>query len=264
VRIRAALVALLVGSPLAFALYASIIPEGVLFGNAAPAPRFVLDHYRALFADRRFQMPILSSLWVAGWTTLLAVGFGSLAAYALARLRFPGKRLLLGAVLGVSMFPQVSIVPPLYLFLRAAGLIDTYPGLVLPYLTFAMPLAVWLLTSFFRTLPIEIEQAALIDGASRMRVFREITLPLAAPGLVTTGIITFIYCWNELLFALAFTVSESHHTVPVALALFRGQHRVPWGEIFAAAVVASAPVALLVLVFQRRIVQGLTSGAVKG
>jgi ABC-type glycerol-3-phosphate transport system permease component len=261
---RAALLAALVSLPLLFALYASVTPESSLFGNAGVSVHLVLDHYRALFADRHFQVPILNSLWVAGWTTLFAVALGSVSAYAIARLHFPGRRLLLVAVLGVSMFPQISIVPPLYLVLRATGLVNTYPGLVLPYLTFAMPLAVWLLTSFFRTLPIEVEQAALVDGASRLRVLWEITLPLSGPGLVTTCIITFIYCWNEFLFALAFTVSQDHYTVPVALALFRGQHRVPWGEIFAAAIVASVPVAALVLAFQRRIVQGLTAGAVKG
>lgn len=262
--LRAALLAGVVSVPLVFALYASLTPESTLFGTAAPSAHFVLDHYRALFGDRGFARPILNSLWVAAWTTLLSVLLGAVSAYAIARLAFPGKRLLLAAVLGVSMFPQISILPPLYLFLRTVGLINTYPGLVLPYLTFAMPLSVWLLTSFFRNLPLEVEQAALMDGASRLRAFWEITLPLSLPGLLTTSIITFIYCWNEFLFALAFTVSQDRYTVPVALALFRGQHRVPWGEIFAGAVVASAPVALLVLVFQRRIVQGLTAGAVKG
>jgi ABC-type glycerol-3-phosphate transport system permease component len=264
VRARAFLLAAVVSVPLVFALYASLAPESTMFGSTGLSTHLVLDHYRALFADHRFQVPILNSLWVASWTTFLSVGLGSVSAYALARLDFPGRRALLGAVLAVSMFPQVAIVPPLYAFLRSVRLINTYPGLVLPYLTFAMPLSVWLLTSFFRKLPIELEQAARMDGASRLRAFWEVTLPLSLPGLVTTGIITFIYCWNEFLFALAFTVSRDRYTVPVALALFRGQHRVPWGEIFAASVVASAPVAALVLVFQRRIVQGLTAGAVKG
>ncbi len=162
------------------------------------------------------------------------------------------------------MFPQISIVSPLYLVLRSLRLIDTYPGLVLPYMTFAMPLTIWLLVGFFRQLPRDLEEAALVDGATRWQAFTKVLLPLAAPGLATTAILTFIYCWNEFLFALSFTLGPERQTVPVAIALFRGQYQVPWGQILAAAVVATAPVAALVLVFQRRIVQGLTAGAVKG
>ena len=163
------------------------------------------------------------------------------------------------------MFPQISVVSPLYLLLRRLRLINTYPGLILPYLTFAMPLTVWLLVGFFRQLPAELEEAA--HGGRRepaARRFAEIILPLAVPGLATTAILTFIYCWNEFLFALSFTLGPERQTVPVAIALFRGQYQVPWGQILAAAIVATAPVALLVLLFQRRIVQGLTAGAVKG
>lgn len=162
------------------------------------------------------------------------------------------------------VWPQVAVVSPLYLVLRTLGLIHTYPGLVLPYLTFAMPLTVWLLTGFFRQLPRELEDAARVDGASPLRVFVSIILPLAAPGVATTAILTFIYCWNEFLFALSFTVGPERQTVPVAIALFRGRYQVPWGQVLAASVVASAPVVLLVLAFQRRIVRGLTAGAVKG
>jgi ABC-type glycerol-3-phosphate transport system permease component len=162
------------------------------------------------------------------------------------------------------MFPQISIVSPLYLVLRALGLIDTYPGLIMPYMTFAMPLTVWLLVGFFRQLPGDVEEAALVDGASRWQTFIQIVLPLAVPGLATTAILTFIYCWNEFLFALSFTLGPERQTVPVAIALFRGQYQVPWGQILAATVVATAPVAAMVLMFQRRIVQGLTAGAVKG
>jgi ABC-type glycerol-3-phosphate transport system permease component len=155
-------------------------------------------------------------------------------------------------------------VSPLYLLLRAFGLINTYPGLILPYLTFAMPLTVWLLVGFFRQLPADLEEAALVDGASRWQSFTRVLLPLAVPGLATTAILTFIYCWNEFLFALSFTLGPERQTVPVAIALFRGRYQVPWGQVLAAAVVATAPVAVLVLAFQRRIVQGLTAGAVKG
>jgi ABC-type glycerol-3-phosphate transport system permease component len=209
-------------------------------------------------------VPIRNSLVVALNTTLLCVTLGSLCAYALARLHFRWKAPLLGFILAVTMFPQIAIVSPLYLLLRELGLINTYPGLVLPYLTFAMPLTVWLLVGFFRQLPQELEAAAMVDGASRLRAFREIVLPLSVPGIATTAILTLVYCWNEFLFALSFTLGPERYTVPVAIALFRGQYQVPWGQILAAAVVATAPVALLTLVFQRRIVQGLTAGAVKG
>ncbi len=162
------------------------------------------------------------------------------------------------------MFPQISIVSPLYLLLREIGLIDSYPGLVMPYLTFAMPLTVWLLVGYFRQLPPDLEEAAYIDGAGRIRTFWEIILPLSLPGIATTAILTFLYAWNEFLFALSFTVGPERQTVPVAIALFRGRYQVPWGEILAGVVVATVPVALLVLLFQRRIVSGLTAGAVKG
>jgi ABC-type glycerol-3-phosphate transport system permease component len=162
------------------------------------------------------------------------------------------------------MFPQIAVVSPLFLLLRTLRLINTYPGLVLPYLTFAMPLTVWLLVGYFRQLPAELEEAAMVDGASRFRAFREVIVPLALPGLAATAILTFVYSWNEFLFALSFTLGPERQTVPVAIALFRGQYQVPWGQVLAAAIVATAPVAVLVLAFQRRIVQGLTAGAVKG
>ena len=251
--------------PFYWIIASSLLPESRLFEEPTLIPRELgLEHYRALFAERNFWVPIRNSFVVAGATTALCVTLGALAAYALARLRFRGKALVLAFVLAVAMFPQISIVSPLYLLLRQLGLINTYPGLVLPYLTFAMPLTVWLLVGFFRQLPRELEEAAMMDGASRMRAFREIILPLSVPGLATTAILTFLYCWNEFLFALSFTIGPERYTVPVAIALFRGQYQVPWGQILAAAVVATAPVAALVLVFQRRIVQGLTSGAVKG
>ncbi len=251
--------------PFYWAVVASLTPEARLFAAPTLVPgELTGEHYRALFATRRFWLPIRNSLVVAGTTTALAVGLGSLCAYALARLRFRGRAPLLAGVLAVSMFPQISIVSPLYLLLRALHLIDTFPGLVLPYLTFAMPLTVWLLVGYFRQLPVDLEEAARVDGASRLRAFRDVVVPLAAPGVATTAILTFVYCWNEFLFALAFTLGPERQTVPVAIALFRGQYQVPWGEVLAAAVVATAPVAALVLVFQRRVVQGLTAGAVRG
>lgn len=260
--------AILVGAvafPLYWALAASFTPEERLFAGPTLWPeRPVLDHYRALWDERSFWIPLRNSLVVAGTTTLVCLAVGSAAAYALARLRFRGKTLVLGFLLAVTMFPQISIVSPLYLLLRFLGLIDTYPGLILPYLTFAMPLAVWILTGFFRQLPADLEEAATVDGASRWQTFTRVLLPLAAPGLAAAGILTFVYCWNEFLFALSFTLGPERQTVPVAIALFRGRYQVPWGQVLAAAVIATAPAAALVLAFQRRIVQGLTAGAVKG
>jgi ABC-type glycerol-3-phosphate transport system permease component len=244
---------------------ASFTPESLLFAGVWPAPgEWVLDHYRALGDVRDFWVPLRNSFLVAGATTAVCVPVAALAAYALARLRFRGKSVVLACVLTVSLFPQISLVAPLYLVLRALRLIDTYPGLVLPYLTFAMPLAVWFLTGFFRQLPAGLEEAALVDGATRWQSFTRILLPLALPGLATTAILTFLYCWNEFLFALSFTLGPEHQTVPVAIALFRGQYQVPWGQILAAATLSTAPAAAVVLAFQRRIVQGLTAGAVKG
>lgn len=251
--------------PLYWMLVASITPEAQLFSAPALVPTtLVAEHYRALFAERAFWIPIRNSLVVAGATTVLSITIGGACAYALARLPVRGKPLLLALVLAVTMFPQISLVSPLYLLLRGLGLIDTYPGLVLPYLTFAMPLTIWLLVGFFRQLPRELEEAAAMDGASRLRTLVEIVAPLAWPGLATTAIVTFVYCWNEFLFALSFTLGPERHTVPVAIALFRGHYQVPWGQILAAAVVATGPVAALVLAFQRRIISGLTAGAVKG
>jgi ABC-type glycerol-3-phosphate transport system permease component len=263
-RAAAALV-FLSAMPLVWMVLASVTPESRLFdASALWRGPFVLDHYRALFAERNFWVPIRNSLVVAGATTLLAVTLGGTCAYALARMRFRGRYLILAFVLAVSMFPQISLVAPLYLLLRDVGLINTYPGLILPYLTFAMPLTIWLLVGYFRQLPRDLEDAAAMDGAGRLRTLVEIVAPLAWPGIATTAILTFVYCWNEFLFALSFTLGPERHTVPVAIALFRGQYQVPWGQILAAAAVATLPVVLLVVLFQRRISQGLTAGAVKG
>lgn len=251
--------------PLYWTIVASLTPEARLFSAPSLFPTIlVLDHYHALFSERNFWVPIRNSLIVAGTTTTFCILLGVPCAYALARLRFRWNAQILAGILVVTMFPQIAIVSPLYLLLRELHLINTYPGLILPYLTFAMPLAVWLLVSFFRQLPRELEEAAMVDGASRMRTVWEIILPLSLPGVATTAILTFVYCWNEFLFALAFTLGPERQTVPVALALFRGQYQVPWGQILAAATIATLPIAGLVILCQRRIVHGLVSGAVKG
>jgi ABC-type glycerol-3-phosphate transport system permease component len=249
--------------PIGWALLASFTPEERL-GEAAIPLRLVTDHYRALFAQRDFLTPVRNSIVVASLTTMVALVLGVPCAYALARLPLRGGRMVLALVLAVSMFPQIAMVPSLYLMLRELRLLNTFAGLVLPYLTFAVPLSVWLLSGFFRQLPPDLEEAALLDGASRVRTVLEIVLPLSWPGVATTAILVFLYSWNEFLFALSFTLGPERYTVPVAITLFRGQYQVPWGEVLAAAVVATAVVAAIVLVAQRRIIAGLTSGAVKG
>jgi ABC-type glycerol-3-phosphate transport system permease component len=243
----------------------SVTPESRLFESPPVVPTTLsFDYYRALFDERDFLIPIRNSLVVAAMTTGIVVPVAALCAYAVARLRFRGRGLLLALILAVSMFPQISIVPPLYLMLRELRLLDTYPGLVLPYVTFSAPLAVWLLTGFFRQLSPELEEAAMLDGASRVRALRDVVLPVSAPGVMTAAILTFLYSWNEFLFALSFTLGPDRYTVPVAVTLFRGRYELPWGQVLAATVVATIPVALLVLTCQRRIVAGLTAGASKG
>lgn len=252
--------------PFVWTLLSSFKPGSQLFQINPPLwPRpWTWENYRAIFLERHFYLNILNSLVVAGATTFICVALGSLAAYSLARLRFKGKTAFLGFILLVSLFPPVAIVSPLFLIFEKAGLINTHIVLILPYLTFALPLAVWLLTAFFRQIPFELEEAARMDGAGPLRAFWEVTLPLAAPGIFTTAILTFIYCWNEFLFALAFTTNDASRTIPVAIVMFSGYHTVPWGQILAAVTVVTLPVAVLVLVLQRRIISGLTAGAVKG
>ena len=264
-RLLTSVVVLVSALPLAWIVLASLTPERQLFETGGLlAGRLVLEHYRTLFAERDFWTPIRNSLVVASSTTALCIVVGGSCAYALARLHVPGRRVILAFVLAVSMFPQISLVAPLYLLLREAGLINTYPGLILPYLTFAMPLTIWLLVGYFRQLPPDLEDAAAMDGAGRWRTLVEIIAPVAWPGIATTAILTFVYCWNEFLFALSFTLGPERYTVPVAITLFRGEYQVPWGQILAAATVATLPVILLVAAFHRKITQGLTAGAVKG
>jgi multiple sugar transport system permease protein len=188
------------------------------------------------------------------------------AAYAIARLDFPGKRLLLGAALAIAIFPQISVVSPLFDIWRRVGLYDTWPGLIIPYLTFTLPLAIWVLSAFFREIPWELEQAAEVDGATPFQAFRRVIVPLAAPGMFTAAILVFIFAWNDFLFAISLTSTDRARTVPAAIAFFQGnsQFQQPTGQIAAAAVVVTIPVIIAVLAFQRRIVSGLTSGAVKG
>lgn len=226
--------------------------------------KLVFDHYIAIFRDRPFGRFILNSVIVASLTTLSCLSIGSLAAFAIAKLQLQGRNLLLFLALSISMFPPIATVSPLYLIIRGLGWRDTYVGLVIPYTTFALPLAIWILWSVFREIPDELYWAAQVDGCTPVQAFVRIILPLAAPGIGTGAILVFIFAWNEFLYALTFTSRETMRTIPVAIALFPGLHEVPWGEMAAATIVVTSPLILLVLLFQRRIISGLTAGSVKG
>jgi ABC-type glycerol-3-phosphate transport system permease component len=220
----------------------------------------VLDNFRAVFAVNQFPRNVLNSFVVASLTTLLTLALGSPAAYALARLRVRRKNGILALFLGIAIFPAIGMVGPLYVGMARLGLINRYPALVLPYTLLSLPLAVWILTHFFSTLPSSLEDAALVDGCTPAQAFLRIILPLAAPGLFTAAVLIFIFAWNEFLFALILTSSPESRTVPVALALFAGLHELPWATIAAATVASVLPVLALVALFQQRIVEGLTSG----
>jgi multiple sugar transport system permease protein len=227
---------------------------------------WTLSNYSDIFKLGTFTSALRNSIGIGLISTALAVVLASAAAYAIARLDFPGKRLILAVALGVAMFPQISLVGPLYNLWRQIGLYDTWPGLIIPYMTFALPLSIYVLSAFFREIPWELEQAAQVDGATPMQAFRKVIVPLATPGIVTTFIIVFIICWNDFVFAISLTSTTRAETVPAAISTFPGvsQFSVPYGDIAAAAVVVTVPVMILVLLFQRRIVSGLTAGAVKG
>ena len=252
--------------PMAWIVSLSLKPAADL-GDGRLLPRQLdFGHYRAVLEDAQFPAALWNSIGIASLSTALSVLVAVLAAYALVRLRFAGKRWLLGAALAVAMFPPVAIIGPLFDLWRQIGLFDTWAGLVLPYMTFALPLAIWLLTAFFRALPWELEQAARVDGATALQAFVKVIAPLAAPGLFTSAILVFLFAWNDFLFAAALTSTNDARTVPAALAFFTGssQFQQPAGAIAAASVLVTAPVAVVVLLFQRRIVAGLTAGAVKG
>jgi len=229
-----------------------------------PSPS--LDNYKSVFENADFTAALRNSVIVTSITTTLALVFGSFAAYALARLRFRFKFLILAIVLSISTFPPIAIAAPIFKLWTDVGLYNSYVGLIIPYLTFALPLAIYILASFFKEIPKELEEAALVDGASHFQAFRKIVLPLAAPGLVTAGLLTAFFVWNEFLLAVTLTSSPEAFTVPVAVANFTGstEFEVPLGTISAASVVITIPLVVLVILFQKRIVAGMTAGAVKG
>lgn len=221
-------------------------------------------YYIEVFTKRPFVVYLKNSFIVSSLTTLFSIFISSFAAYALARLKFSGKAVILSLVLSVSMFPGIAIISPLFLFLKDVNLLNSYGGLVLTYTTFAIPLSLWILTSFFKEIPFELEESAKVDGATPMEAFIKIIMPLATPGMFTAAILTFIAAWNEFLFALVFNTQDLMRTVPVGIAMFPGEHDLPWGDIAAASVVVTVPLIIMVLAFQKRIISGLTSGAVKG
>ena len=234
--------------------------------SALVPPNPTLDNYESIFKDSNFTDALRNSAIVALVTTALALIVGSFCAYALARLRIRFKFWILAIILTITTFPQITIAAPIFKLWRDVGLYNTIPGLVIPYLTFALPLAIYILTSFFREIPQDLEEAALVDGATNFQAFCKVVVPLAAPGLATAGILTFIAAWNEFLLAITLTSSPAARTVPAAIAFFTGsvQFEQPLGTISAASVTISIPLIIMVLLFQKRIVAGLTAGAVKG
>ena len=217
-------------------------------------------------ASELFLPALLNSFGICLIATALSCLLAMFAAYAIARLDFPGKRLILSTALVVAIFPVISIVTPLFNLWRQIGLYDTWPGLIIPYLSLTLPISIWTMSAFFREIPWEMEQAAQVDGATTWQAFRKVIVPLAAPGVFTTAIIAFFIAWNDFIYGISLTSTEAARPVPAALGLFTGasQFEEPTGAISAAAVIVTIPVVLLVLLFQRRIVAGLTAGAVKG
>lgn len=251
-------------APVLWQAITSVKPDHELTTLPPILPRTpTLEHYRSVFKEKHFLKILVNSSVVAGCATLFSVAIGALAGFGLAKLRIRAKSWILGFILSVSMFPPIAIVSPLYIVVRALELRDTWLALVLTYTAFSLPLSTWILTNFFREIPQEIYLASRVDGCTQLQAFLRIMLPLAAPGLFTTAILVFIFSWNEFLVALTFTATEASRTIPVAVALFPSLHEFPWGEIAAASVVATLPLILLVIGFQRRIVEGLMKGAVK-
>jgi multiple sugar transport system permease protein len=241
-------------------------PQTVSDGRLVPST-FSFENFKGIFKEDLFTKALINSIGIAVIATLIAVVLAMMAAYAIARLNFPGKTLILTAALAIAMFPPISVVGPLYDMWRSLGLYDTWAGLIIPYMTFTLPLAIYTMSAFFREIPWELEQAAQVDGATPFQAFTKVIAPLAAPGVFTTAILVFIFAWNDFVFANSLTSTvDGAQTVPAALSSFSGnsQFQVPTGSIAAAAVVVTIPIIIIVMLFQRRIVAGLTAGAVKG
>ena len=250
--------------PYAWQVLTSFKPEAELLRLPPLLPsHFTLEHYRVVFAQSALPRALGNSLAVAAMTTALVVLLGLLAAYAIARLPIPAKGWLLLGVVAATAFPQIATVSPLYLLMRAFALRDTWTALVLAHTALGLPLVIWLLAGFIRDIPVELEQAAALDGASRAQVMRWVVVPLVGPGAASVALLTFLLSWNEFLYAYTFSATEASRTVPVALALFPGVFEVPWGDIAAASILASLPPVLIVLVLQRYLIRGLLAGALR-
>ena len=239
--------------------------------TTAGSPHFLpetwtIQNYKDIIANPDFTRSLLNSFGISLISTLLAVIFATFAAYAIARLEFRGKRLVLSIALAIAMFPVVALVGPLFDLWRSIGLFNTWPGLIIPYMSFTLPLAIWTLSAFFREIPWEMEQAAQVDGATNWQAFRKVIVPLAAPGVFTAAILTFFFAWNEFVLAISLTSTTAARTVPAQLSYFVGPDpfNPPYSQLATASVVVTIPVIVIVLLFQRRIVAGLTAGAVKG
>ncbi|MDT5111505.1 MAG: trehalose/maltose transport system permease protein [Mycobacterium sp.] len=252
--------------PVLWILSLSLKPTSAVKDGKLIPTEVTFDNYKGIFSGDIFSSALVNSIGIGLITTAIAVVIGGTAAYAIARLAFPGKRTLVGVTLLIAMFPQISLVTPLFNIERRIGLFDTWPGLIIPYITFALPLAIYTMSAFFREIPWDLEKAAKMDGATPGQAFRKVIAPLAAPGIVTAAILVFIFAWNDLLLALSLTATQRAITAPVAIANFTGssQFEEPTGSIAAGAMVITVPIIIFVLIFQRRIVAGLTSGAVKG
>jgi multiple sugar transport system permease protein len=240
-------------------------PTAVLDPSFVPS-QWTWGNYTGILQSSQFIRPLINSIGIGLISTFIAVVLASMAAYAVARLAFPGKSVLIGMALLIAIFPQISLITPLFSIERALGLFNTWPGLIIPYVAFGLPLGIYILSAFFREIPWELEKAAKMDGATPFQAFTRVIAPLAAPGMVTTAILVFLACWNDFLFAISFTSTISARTAPAAMQYFSGGSvfTIPTGPIAAAAVVITIPIVIFVLFFQRRIVAGLTSGAVKG
>jgi multiple sugar transport system permease protein len=254
--------------PIAWIVSLSLKPvEETANGSPQFLPQEVtFDNYETVLEDDQFQHALVNSFGISLISTTLSVIIATLCAYAIARLHFKGKRLVLSIALAIAMFPVVSLVGPLFDMWRNLGLFNTWLGLIIPYLSFTLPLAIWTLSAFFREIPWEMEQAAQVDGATSWQAFRKVIVPLAAPGVFTAAILTFFFAWNDFVFGISLASTQSALPVPASLAFFSGasQFDQPTAAISAAALVVTIPIIILVLLFQRKIVAGLTSGAVKG
>ncbi|SDN65130.1 carbohydrate ABC transporter membrane protein 2, CUT1 family [Halomonas shengliensis] len=252
--------------PFYYAVITSLKPSSELFTVSYWLDSLDLSNYVTIFSEGSFVRAILNSVIVSLSVVFIALLLGITASYALGRVRFRGRGTVMLVILGVSMFPQVAVLSGLFEVIRGLGLYNNPAGLILSYTIFTLPFTVWVLTTFMKQLPMELEEAAIMDGATPWVTITRVFLPLMWPAMATTGLLAFIAAWNEFLFALTFTLTDDQRTVPVAIALISGgsQHELPWGPIMAASVTVTVPLVVLVMIFQKRIVSGLTAGAVKG